>query len=279
MRDPDFLIIGAQKAGTTWLATMLNQHPAVFLPSGEVHFFDKEWNYEKGLDWYRAQFDGFDRASVVGEKTPDYLWADAKGAEGHLPGVHRHIHRAYPDILLVAVLRDPVARAISAANHIIHSGRISPTCGLDDLLFGDHARFAARHGVIDKGFYARHLEAYLELFDESQLLVLIFEEDVVRDPAMGLARCCRFLGVDDAHPFRRMREKQNVTRKSWLRLALDHYAPPLRGRTWRLDRWLAPYKVRASAETRRRLARTYAAENERLFALLGRRVNAWERAA
>lgn len=66
----DFLGIGAQKAGTTWLQVMLSQHPEIHFPLGkEVHF----WNHQyKGLAWYQAHFNNSHQNCKQGEITPAY---------------------------------------------------------------------------------------------------------------------------------------------------------------------------------------------------------------
>src|SRR5688572_26171231 len=75
MRDPNFLVIGAQKSGTTWLAEMLRQHPDVYTsPKKELHYFDLKANYALGIDWYRQQFAGETGQRAIGECTPNYLW-------------------------------------------------------------------------------------------------------------------------------------------------------------------------------------------------------------
>lgn len=273
---PNFLIIGAQKSGTTWLARLLRQHPDVFMPPGEIHFFDKAHNYRNGLGWYEAHFAGANGRRAIGEKTPDYLWADGRGVEGHLPDVHRHIHDALPDARLIAVLRNPVERAVSAVKHIIGSGRVSPLHAMDDLLIGPKQALVEGHGVLDYGFYHRQLTAYLQYFDRSQLLVLFYEEDVVGDPAAGLAKVCRFLGIDDRVTFDGLRERVNANHHSRLSLMLSYHVPALRPISKRIGRRLPRYRPRPSGEVRRRLYALYADENRRLFELLGRDpVPAW----
>jgi hypothetical protein len=190
MTLPNFLIIGAQKAGSTWLVYNLRRHPEVFLAPREVHYFDKDFNYAKGLGWYEKRFKRAGDKKAVGEKTADYLWANGRGVEGHMPHVHRNVHETLSDARLVVVVRNPVERAISAVNHIVRTGRVSPFIHIDDLLLGDKRVLVEGHGVIDCGRYHRQIAAYLELFDRSQLLILVFEEDVVADPASGLRKVC-----------------------------------------------------------------------------------------
>jgi len=273
---PNFLIIGAQKSGTSWLADMLSQHPDVFVARGEIHYFDKVQNFARPLDWYASHFEGVRGERAVGEKSPDYLWANGRGEEGHDPDVHRNLHGVLPGAKLVVSLRNPVDRAISAANHIVRSGRVSPRHELDELLVGDKRHLLARRGVIDYGYYRRQLDAYQELFDPAQMLVLVYEEDIVDDPADGLRRTCEFLEVDPDFEFVTER-RVNEMRSSLLSLYARYYLPPARGLARRLDRRLPPARPRRpSPETVRRLEELFAEENERLFEMIGRRVGAWE---
>jgi hypothetical protein len=275
MTLPNFLIIGAQKAGSSWLAANLRDHPEVFMPTGEIHFFDKGHNFRKGIDWYQRYFEGAGDAKAIGEKTPDYLWANGEGAEGHLPEVHRNVHSVLSDAKLIVLIRNPVNRAISAVNHIVRSGRISPFLDIDDLLLGEQRQLMDEHGVIDYGFYHRQIMAYRDYFPAEQMLILVFEEDVVSDPSGGLKRCCEFLEVDPGFSFPNKDSKKNEHKASLFGLALAYYLP-FGKRLVRLIDPLKPHTQRPAPDTRRRLQEIYRAENEKLFELLGRRIDSWD---
>ncbi|MFZ5532507.1 MAG: sulfotransferase family protein [Pseudomonadota bacterium] len=279
MPQPDFLIIGAQKAGTSWLAHNLAQHPSVYLPPDELHFFDKSARFARGLFWYEAQFAPPPGAACIGEKTPDYLWSDEGGAEDHTPGVAERIHAAYPDLRLICVLRDPVARAVSAARHLLQTGRVRPSTPLDALLVGDAMALAKPHGVLAQGFYARNLRRYLGLFGAERMCVLFYEDDLRDDPLGTLQRVCRFLGVATDVDFPDHSQRINDLGFSRRALVLS-YALPWLGRPIRaIDRRLAKsYRPEASAHTLAALARLYAPANAELFALLGRSAPHWRMA-
>ena len=273
---PNFLIIGAQKSGTSWLHAMLRQHPDVFMPEEELHFFDKRQHFSRGVAWYEAHFAEAGGRTAVGEKTPDYLWANGQGVEGHLPDVHRNLHTVVPHAKLVVVLRNPVERAVSAVLHLLRTRRVSPRHSLDDLLVGEARHLVSGHGVIEYGFYSDQIDAYLELFDRDRMLVLIFEEDVRREPESTLRRVCGFLGVDPEFPFVQAGEGVNVARRSRLGLFGDYYLPAL-GLLWRgADALLPPYRPTPGDAALRELHALYAEPNEKLFAWLGRRITAWE---
>jgi hypothetical protein len=278
---PNFLIIGAQKAGTTWLASMLGQHPDVFIPQNEIHFFDKAENYARGLAWYASHFDPGSVRIAIGEKTPDYLWTNMSGAEGHVANSHLRIREALPDARIIIILRNPVDRAISAVNHIIQSGRISPRLTLDDLLAGNARDELAGHGVLEQGMYAQMIEPYLEVFPREAVEIMIFEEDVVSDPAAGLARVCRHLDINTDVQFDLSAGHRNESRLSRMELLSRYHLKgwlhrPLRRLIRRVDR--QPWKARPSRETLRALAQHYNAANEELYELLGRRIPAWDAA-
>ena len=278
MTLPNFLIIGAQKAGTSWLGRQLDQHPEIFCYPKEIHFFDKDYNYARGLGWYEEHFRAARPYKAIGEKTPDYLWANGQGCEGHLPEVHNNVHVSVATAKLIVILRNPVDRAISAVRHIIRSGRVSPFQRIDDLLAGDKQELLTGHGVIEYGHYAEQLEAYYELFSPNQFLILIFEEDIVNQPAHGLRKVCEFLEVDPGYAFSGLTERVNEGRFSLPGAVVNYYLPMLRRVGNLLNRHLPPYRpdwLRPSQATVEKFYRHYAPHNERLFALLGRDIPAW----
>ena len=101
---PDFIIIGAQKGGTSSLFNYLSQHSQIQLPSvKEIHFFD--YNYGKGIEWYRKQFPGkFIRLKITGEASPYYLFH---------PLVPQRVFSCCPNAKFIVLLRNPVDRAYS----------------------------------------------------------------------------------------------------------------------------------------------------------------------
>jgi hypothetical protein len=265
---------------------MLRQHPDVFMCRGEVHFFDKRHNFAKGLDWYRSFFEAATDESAIGEKTPDYFWTNGFGPEeDHIPHVHELVHRTLPHARLIVLLRNPVERAISAVNHLKRHRFIAPRHRIDRLLVGDKREVVRPFGVLDKGFYHRHLKAYCSLYDRSQLLVLIFEEDVLEKPRKGLRKVCRFLNVDASFRFENVRRRVNDNRASPVALALRYYLGLSETKAGRWERRLRrrlpglPSTLgRPRDETVSALYRFYQPTNKKLFEWLGRKVGAWKRA-
>lgn len=265
-RLPDFLIAGTQKAGTTWLEATLGRHPDAWTPGRQIHFFDRHW--DRGTDWYRRQFARAGRAPLAGEKTTEYF--DARGTRE----TARRIARTCPGAKLIVILRDPVERALSALAHTVRAGRAPIPADCDGALFD-----GGGHGYVERGFYARQLADFRAEIPADRILVLIFEEDVVDDPARGWARTAVHLGLDPApvtpapDAINRVRLSRPAIRLS--RLVAD--VPYARGAIRRIDArlGLAPWAPAFGADVRTRLAALYAEDRERLFEMLGRRVEGW----
>lgn len=212
----DFLGIGAPKAGTTSLHEYLRTHPELFLPEAkEQPFFTKDSDYEEGWDAFaRVAFHGAPPGRLYGKITPHYMagpveWsaATASGAGGKAASAvtARRIAEQFPDVKVIAMLRDPVERAISSywqttvlgddARSLDHAleAELEP-----DALEAARARPADGHQHIVAGEYGRILADYLDFFPREQLFVgsmAVLE----RDPLELLGAVLGFLGVDVAH--------------------------------------------------------------------------------
>ncbi len=172
---PDFLIIGAQRSGTSTLYQYLARHPDVRGAfRKEVHYFDI--HYDRGLDWYRACFPF---RGVTGESSPSYLVH---------PEVPARVRAVLPEVKLIAILRNPVERAYSAYQRNLRRGRESRPFG--EAVFGraDSLEFA----YLERGLYAEQLERWLQHFPRTQLLV-IGAEKFFSETAPVLQRVCAFL--------------------------------------------------------------------------------------
>src|SRR5690242_3745935 len=213
---PDFLIIGAQKAGTTSLYNYLIEHPTI-LPARrkEVHFFDQ--HFQKGVSWYRSCFptttqkryrEQICREKVLtGEASPEYLF---------YPHTAQKVAQLLPCIKLIVLLRNPVERAYSQYRHNIRWGHetLSFSEALDqeeertregrerahtDSLY--HSFAYQRAAYLARGLYADQLQSWLVLFPREQLLI-ISSEDFYRDPATIYQEVLTFLAVSHVEPSR-----------------------------------------------------------------------------
>lgn len=267
-RLPDFLIIGAQKSGTTWLARQLAVHSRIFVPHEEIHFFDHTDKYELGPDWYAARFAEGAHLPFVGEKTPEYLYLPKRD---DVPEGAARIHEMLPDVKLIVIFRDPVDRAVSAVNHLIQRKHISPLHSVDTLLVG-RKRKLLPWPVIEMGMYHEQIAPFVELYGREALLVLYYEDDVVGRPASTVGRVCDFLGAPrEAIPEDHLNRTPNRPRRSRVSLAVDYHVPVLsklaQRHAWRFD----DYYPQISDSARRTLYDLYGPHNRRLFDLVGRR--------
>lgn len=266
-RLPDFLIIGAQKSGTTWLAKQLQAHSDVFMPDEEIHFFDHPDRFAKGPDWYAEQFVNGAAGQLIGEKTPEYLYLPDRV---DIPEGARRIHSLLPDARLIAIFRDPVTRALSAINHMVNRHHISPLHSVDALLLG-RKRHVLPWPVIEMGMYERQLAPFLKLYGQQAVLTMFYEDEVVAEPEGGLSTLFDFLGIRREIHGQHVRRHPHRERRSRLGLAVDHYVPALTRWTGRHDWRLPQYYPRLSKEAEQELYALYEPSNERLFDLLGKR--------
>lgn len=218
---PSFVVVGAQKAGTTSLFRYLADHPVVQAPRfKEVHFFDLHW--KKGPVWYRSHFPRIpgDRGRITGEASPYYLFH---------PRVPERMASVLPQAKILVLLRNPVDRALSHYHWEVGYGneRLSFREALEretEILPRETARileddgyrsFAHQHAsYLARGRYAEQLRRWLDAFPREQILVLT-AEDFFAKTAEAMTRAQRFLGLSEiggrGYPVHRKgRYKRNV---------------------------------------------------------------------
>jgi hypothetical protein len=209
----DFAVIGAAKAGTTALFGLLRTHPQLYLPEAkELPYFITPGHayYDSAADFFADAFRSRGRGQLCGTVTPQYLYGTLVGAGAEramAPGpreqaIPRRLREAYPDVRLIAILRDPVARARSY--HRMSRMRGQEQRPFDaaigellrpEALAESRARPSVRSSYVVLGEYGRLLQGYFDVFPREQLLVL-FHDELERDPAAVCARVFAFLGVD-----------------------------------------------------------------------------------
>jgi len=232
---PDFLIIGAQKSGTTSLYRYLSEHPQVGASrTKEVRFLSRRW--DRGEPWYRSQFPHLlrrrrarraGRPFVTGEGSPEYFCH---------PAAARRAAAVAPRARLILLLRDPVARALSHHRHLARKGR--EPLSFEEAIRREPERLArgadadersTDYAYLSRSRYAAHLERWLEHFARSQILVLQAEAFFER-PALALRRVTDHLGIDPFTPARFDRHNfhgayagmsEDLTRELRARLAPD----------------------------------------------------------
>jgi hypothetical protein len=210
---PSFLLIGAQRAGTTSLFYYLRRHPHVGRPlTKEVHFFDD--GYWRGVDWYRSFFATSAERRLARLRGGDLVAAEATPYYLFHPAVPERVAATIPDARLVVLVRDPVDRAWSHYRKMrrMHLERLPFEQALDaeeERLAGEEARLLAdsgyqsrhhrRHAYVARGLYADQLEHWFAHFPREQLLV-VRSEDFFERPADTFAQTLDFLGLQAWKP-------------------------------------------------------------------------------
>lgn len=205
-RWPTFLVIGAARSGTTAIHMYLEAHPDIRIPTTkEPSFFtlrvlDVDMSTpESRVVWAGAIFDEAEYracfadppgrfARAYGECSPVYLPVEETAAA---------IHAVVPGAWLIAMLRDPVDRAVSHHAHNRSIG-IEPHANFAEALAADDATGGWQYAR--QGLYAQQLSRYLELFDREQLL-LVDHAELSADPKGTLARIFDHIGVEQLDPF------------------------------------------------------------------------------
>lgn len=174
---PNFIYIGPDKAGSSWLHEVLIRHPQVFMPEAkDLYFFDRY--YDRGLPWYLGQFAGAGpQHAVVGEVCQDYLF------HPEAPG---RIAECLGTVRTMVTLRDPADRAWSSYLYALKHGEDRGTF-LEALQTWPE--------LLEHGRYATHLRRFYQRFGADQTYVAVFD-DLVADPQAFIDGLLAWLGVD-----------------------------------------------------------------------------------
>lgn len=272
MPSPTFLGIGVQKAGTSWLASLLAQHPEVAMaPDKEVHYFDSRVRTARGLGWYEDQFPDAPGAAAVGEYTPSYLWTLGTEADSvqarHQLGIAERVAEAYPDLRLIVSFRHPVDRAVSGLSENVRWGKVPPGLPLFEAA-------KLRPGILEKSRYPSNLEVWLRHFPADRFLFLVYEDDIVPDAAKAdtLRRVFAHIGVDPSF------EPEGLMARRYARLTPFELRRRNARRRYQLLMGLVPPPLRSSRiwdlpedpEAERALWEMFEPDIPRLAALIGR---------
>jgi len=276
---PNVFVGGAQKSGTTTLHHLLASHPQAFTPADrqEIHFFDLEESYRRGLDWYRSLFDNWSGEPIVFQTSPLYIYR---------PEVPGRIAAVCPGARFLFILRNPVERAYSHYWHEVRAG--SERLSFEEALSREPERLergpAARRrfSYVDRGRYATQLTRYFDHFPREQIHIHL-TEDLGTDPA-GVARSTAgFLGVPDEAWVAKVRETTwhrnpaQVPRLRWLQrlvYPVRQHLPWLQYLVNAVNLKDVRYPPMAP-RTRARLRRELNDEIESLERLIGRNLAAW----
>ena len=206
---PDFVIVGAQRSGTTSLYNYLIDHPLI-LPADnkEIHYFDI--HYPKGIKWYRSNFPSllyrnflkilFRHRNLTMEASPYYIFH---------PVAIRRMYQLIPHAKIILILRNPIDRAYSHYQRERRRGyeHLSFEEALDreeERLEGEedkireiwgyesynHKRFA----YVSRGVYIKQVKRLLKYYPRDQVLILI-HENFYNDPQKNILKVCDFLNL------------------------------------------------------------------------------------
>jgi len=204
---PDFLIIGAEKAGTTSLYEYLNQTPRVVRSRfKEIDFFNA--HYAKGIHWYRACFPSKikypSKKYLTGESSPGYMFH---------PLASKRVQKFIPNVKIIIILRNPIDRAYSHYKMSIAQGRekLSFENAIDaeeKRLEGERERLLEGndnsvwnywiYSYISRGIYVNQLKDWFSKFSKNQFLVLNYD-DLASDPDSFLNNVLDFLNLPEFH--------------------------------------------------------------------------------
>jgi len=215
INSPSFLIIGAQKAGTTALFNLLAQHPQIAAPKvKEINYFQDDVNYQKGVDWYHAHFSmpaELRVGQITFEATPGYLY--------RMPAPER-IFLYNSSMKLIILVRNPVDRAYSSWNmyknfcqspvfsHLAEYRSFEQAIGEEfyELTSGCRLEYQGYvrqdncnmpfPGYISRGIYYEQLTRYLKYFDKSQILI-VDNYELQSDSLYVLKLITDFLDLDE----------------------------------------------------------------------------------
>jgi Sulfotransferase domain len=189
---PNFVCVGAEKAGTTPLFRILIQHRDVFMPqTKETHWFSKYYSTKERAYYEATYFRGWRGQRAVGEATPEYMRA---------PKVPARLKRDLgPDIKLIFCLRDPVKRAHShylQCVRILEESESFPTALAEERKrLEANPYYGQRRAYLQGSLYSIHIRNYLKFFSREQMSFLLFEADLLDNRAAAIDRLFEFLEV------------------------------------------------------------------------------------
>lgn len=245
MKSPkvNYLCIGAQKAGSSVLRHYLGQNDEIYIKMQEIHFFDKKKFSKSDYDKYEEKFNSKEE-KMIGEKTPEY---------GYLPKSINRIFNYNPNMKLIYILREPISRAYSAFNMYVDKKQIKqPSYNYKNLykIFKNeeknykNIKHKDEHLIL-KGYYDEHIEYILSKFPRENLYICIAEE-IQENENVEYNKIFDFLGVKNIDL-----KKSNETNSR-------------------------SYKKKIPKDLEKELYKIFKPHNEKLYKLLGRKVDIWE---
>ncbi|KAM3912883.1 heparan sulfate glucosamine 3-O-sulfotransferase 1-like [Leptodactylus fuscus] len=185
-RTPQTIIIGVRKGGTRALLEMLDIHPNIAVAATEVHFFDWDENYIKGIEWYRSLMPYSFENQITIEKTPGYFTS--------LQAPER-IHSMNSSIKLLLILRDPTERVISDYTQVYYNRleNHKPVQPFEGIVIKNGA-LNTKYKAIQRSLYDVHMERWLKYFNLNQIHI-VDGNTLIKTPLTELQKVERFLNL------------------------------------------------------------------------------------
>ncbi len=198
-RIPDFIIIGAAKAGTSALSNYLSQNSGVYMCKlKEPHYYSTDVMYERGQDWYRGLFAEATEDQICGEASTTYSLSNLSKITA------QRVYRDNPSCRLVYLVREPVSRVISDVLQAMKYRKY--VLGEADFPASIDEYLEEQPYIVESSVYIQQIETYTEIFDRAQLYV-VTQKDLYSNLAQTLEGVARFIG---AKPFSVIPERANV---------------------------------------------------------------------
>jgi hypothetical protein len=200
IRIPDFIICGTMESGTSTLHYILSQHPHIYIPSNEIHFFDidnvfqhpdfchfydSNWFVQRFQDnpmsfwrWYASQFDGANENQIIGEDSTTYIASEIAA---------KRIKLQRKRIKLIVILRQPTSRAYSQYWHMVRTGRAMYS-------FEDTIRFDP-YSILYRSLYYAQLQSLFRNISQEDVKIIIFEEFLTNKHEV-IREVCDHISVD-----------------------------------------------------------------------------------
>lgn len=183
---PSALIIGVRKGGTRALIDMLKCHPDIVAATSEVHYFDRDENFAKGVQWYLDQMPFSTKAQRTIEKSPSYF-VSRMAAE--------RAHTISPSTKIILIVRNPLDRIMSDYTQLLRKGRSSRSFE-NDVFLSPSGEVNTAFYPMSISMYDVHFERWREYFDLSQILI-VDGDALIRDPVGQLKKVEEFMKVDN----------------------------------------------------------------------------------
>ena len=203
---PDFIVIGAMKCGTTTLQAQLATQEGVFMSTPkEPNYFSDDDIFAQGPDWYEGLFAGAPEGALKGEASTHYTKLPT------YPETLARMTAMLPELKLVYMIRDPVARAVS---HYVHAWSLREAGPDAEAAFREQSEF------IDYGCYGMQIAPFVDAYGRDNILLSSLEA-LSASPEAEFARIADFLGLPEGVTWKHDLDAQNVSGRRFRRLPVQ----------------------------------------------------------